>query len=269
MTVSKITLLASLMLASVFSFADCPDGGRDTSTAERTDYVETTTALRTSLPAAPAGWRILDRYTGAITAPNTACKGSTLIPGYYVTYIWTDQEQRVRKVEDDKSKRIVALQLLTPDEQKQVDDFGRQARALERQAIAVLHTNPDEAARLRKQEEPFVLQVRAIRQAHRERVVPQITSITSETVPGVTGVSTEIPVSISVRKDPFTPGTKAEKVQIAGAKQAAYNGKELNVLLGVDSKGRNIMANITGSRSEAETIANLLAASFTLLIARK
>lgn len=269
MTTARITLFASLMLASVFSFADCPDGGRDTTASERADYVETTTALKNSLPTAPAGWRILDRYTGTITAPSSTCKGSTLVPGYYVTYIWTEQEQRVRKVQDEKSKRIVALQLLTPEEQKQVDDLGKQARALERQAIAVLHTNPDEAARFRQQEEPFVLQVRAIRQTHRDRVVPQITTIENEIVPGVTGVSTEIPVSISVRKDPFSPSTKAEKIQIAGAKQATYNGKELNVLLGVDSKGRNITANITGSRSEAETIANLLAASFTTLTARK
>jgi hypothetical protein len=269
MTITKITLLASLMLASVFAFADCPDGGRNTTAAERADYIETATALRTSLPAAPAGWRILDRYTGGITAPDSTCKGSTLVPGYFVTYIWTEQEERVRKVEDEKSKRIVTLQLLTPDEQKQMDDVSKQARALERQAIAVLHTNPDEAARLRKQEEPFILQGRAIRQAHLDRVVPQITSIQNETVSGVTGVSTEIPVSIVVRRDPFTPGAKAEKVQIAGARQDAYSGRELNVLLGVDSKGRNITVNLTGSRSETETIANLLAASFTTLSAKK
>ena len=269
MNTAKITLFASLMLASAFAFADCPDGGRDTTASERADYVDTTTALRTSLPAAPAGWRILDRYTGTITAPNSTCKGSMLVPGYYVTYIWTEQEQRVRKVEDDKSKRIVALQLLTPEEQKQVDDLGRQARALERQAIAAIRTNPDETAKLRKQEEPFVLQVRQIRQDHMNHVAPQIQAIQSETVPGVTGVSTDIPVSITVRKDPFVSGGKAEKVQITGAKQATYNGKELNVLLGVDNKGRNIAANITGSRSEAETIANLLVSSFTTLSAKK
>jgi len=269
MTVTKITLLASLMLASVFTFADCPDGGRDTTAPERTDYIETTTTLRNSLPAAPAGWRILDRNFGTINAPNSTCKGSTLVPSYYVTYIWTEQEQRARKAEDEKSKRIVALQLLTPEEQKQVDDLGRQARALERQAIAVIRTNPDEAAKLRKQEEPFVLQVRQIRQDHLNRVLSQIQAIQNETVPGITGVSTEIPVSISVRKDSFTSGTKGEKVQIAGAKQATYNGKELNVLLGVDGKGRNITANIIGSRSEAESIANLLASSFTTLSAKK
>ncbi len=269
MTTVKITLFAGIMLASVCAFADCPDGGRDTSVSERADYIETTTALRTALPAAPTGWRILDRNVGAISAPNSTCKGSTLIPGYYVEYVWTEQEQRARKAEDEKSKRIVALQLLSPEEQKQVDDLGRQARTLERQAIAVIRTNPEEAARLRKQEEPFVLQVRQIRQDHLNRVVSQIQAIQGETVPGVTGVSTDIPVSITVRKDPFISGTKAEKVQIAGAKQAAYNGKELNVLLGVDSKGRNITANITGSRSEAETIANLLASSFTTLSAKK
>jgi hypothetical protein len=269
MTTAKITPFAGLMLASAFAFADCVDGGRDTTPPERTDYVETTTALKTSLPAAPGGWRILDRNFGTITAPNSTCKGSTLVPGYYVTYIWTEQEQRVRKAEDDKSKRIVALQLLTPEEQKQVDDLGRQARTLERQAIAIIRTNPDEAAKLRKQEEPFVLQVRQIRQDHVNRVLPQIQAIQSETVPGVTGVSTEVPVSITVRKGPFVPAAKAESIQIAGAKQATYDGKELNVLVGLDSKGHSINANITGSRNEAETIANLLLSSFTTLRAKK
>ena len=269
MTTVKITLLAGMMLASVFAFADCPDGGRDTSTAERTDYVETTTALKASLPAAPIGWRILDRYVGVITAPNSTCKGSMLVPSYYVTYIWTDQEQRVRKVEDDKSKRIASLQLLTPEEQKQVDDLGKQARTLERQAIAAIRTNPDEAAKLRKQEEPFVLQVRQIRQDHVTHVAPQIQAIFAETVPGVTGVSTEVPVSITVHKGSFVPGAKAQKIQIAGAKQATYDGKEMNVILGVDRKGRNIVANITGSRSEAETIASLLASNFITLSAKK
>jgi hypothetical protein len=269
MTTAKITLFAGMMLASVFAVADCPDGGRDTSAAERNDYVETTTALKTSMPAAPAGWRILDRNFPTITAPNSTCKGSMLVPGYYITYIWTEQEQRVRKAEDEKSKRIVTLQLLTPEEQKQVDDLGKQARTLERQAIAVIRTNPDEAAKLRKQEEPFALQVRQIRQDHVNRVAPQIQAIQSETVPGVTGVSTEIPVSITVRKGPFVPNAKAEKVQIAGIKQATYDGKEMNVVLGVDSKGRNINANITGSRSEVEAIAKLLASSFTTLTAKK
>ena len=230
---------------------------------------ETTTALKTSLPAVPAGWRTLDRNFGTITASISTCKGSTLVPSYYVTYIWTEQEQRVRKAEDDKSKRIVALHLLTFEEQKQVDDLGRQARTLERQAVAIIRTNPDEAAKLRKQEGPFVSQARQIRQDHLNRVVPQMQAIQRETVPGVTGVSTQVPVSITVRKGPFVPAAKAETIQIAGAQHATYDGKELNVLVGLDSKGRSINANITGSRNEAETIAKLLVSSFTTLTAKK
>ena len=269
MTTAKIALFARLLLTSAIAFADCPDGGRDTTATERADYVETTTALRTSLPAAPAGWRILDRYTGAITAPTSTCKGSMLVPGYYVTYIWTEQQERVNKVEADKSKRIAAIQLLPPDEQKQVDNLGKRARTLERQAIAIIRTNPDEAANLRKQEEPFILQVRAIRKAHLDRIIPQITSIQNETVAGITGVSTELPVSITVRKGTSTPGAKAEKVQIAGARQATYDGKELNFSLGLDGKGREIHVDITGSRSEAEAIAALLVSSLTTLTAKK
>ncbi len=269
MTITKLSFLASLLLASVFVHADCVDGGRDTTPSERADYVETATALKASLPPPPLGWRILDRNFATINAPNSTCKGSVLVPSYAVSYIWTEQEQRVRKVEDDKSKRITALQLLTPEEQKQVDDLGRQARTLDRQAIAIMRTNPDEAADLRKREEPFVIQVRTIRKNHLDRVVPQIMAIQSETTPGVTGVSTELPVSITVRKGAITPGAKAEKVQLAAVTKATYDGKELNFSLGLDGKGRTINVDITGSRPEAETIANLLVSSLTTLTAKK
>jgi hypothetical protein len=132
-----------------------------------------------------------------------------------------------------------------------------------------MRTNPDEAANLRKQEEPFVLQVRAIRKSHLDRVVPQIMAIQNETVPGITGVSTEVPVNITVRKDAFTISPKAERVQIAGSTKAAYDGKELRFSLGLDGKGRHIEVGITGSRSEAETIANLLASSLNTITAKK
>jgi hypothetical protein len=52
MKTANIILFAGIMLASAFAFADCVDGGRDTSASERTDYVETTTTLKTSLPTA-------------------------------------------------------------------------------------------------------------------------------------------------------------------------------------------------------------------------
>ena len=262
MTTAKVTLLASMVLASVLVYADCPDGGRNTTAAEREDYITTSTALKAALPPAPAGWRVLDRNaSGAMGAPDSTCRGEVLIPGYYVNYIWTEQEKRAAKASEEKSARIRALNLLTPEEQKQVDDLGRQARTLERQAIAVIRTNPDEAARLRKEEEPFILQVRVVRKAHADRVFPLIMTIDKENVPGVTGVGTEVSVSVSVRKDTWVDSPKAERVQITGVSKASYDRNELRMSLGRDSKGRNIQADIDGSRNEAETIANLLAAS--------
>lgn len=266
----KLAVFAGLLLSTALVYADCPDGSRTTTSAEREDFVTTNSALKAALPPAPAGWRILDRNVGMNpAAPTSTCKGSTLIPGYFVTYIWTEQEARQRKALDEKDARIRALDQLTPDEQKQIDDLSKQARTLERQAIAVIRTNPDEAARLRKQEEPFILQGRAIRQAHRDRVIPEFEKIRNEVVPGVTGVGTEVNVSISVRKDALIVSPKAEKVAVAGATKAVYDGQDLRMTLGHESKGRSIEVVLTGTRNEAATIANLIAQSSGSLAAKK
>jgi hypothetical protein len=269
MTTIKVLIVAGCLLASTPLFADCPDGGRTTSAAERQVYVEMVTTMRTQLPAAPAGWRLLDRNPASIVAPDNVCKGSALVAGYFVTYIWTDQEKRAAESDNKKSARIRALLLLTPEEQKQVDDLTRQARVFERQAVAVIRTDPDEAARLRAKAQPFSDEVRKIREAHLEAILPQRQAIEKEEVPGVTGVGTQVTVSISANKDRETPSPKAERASIAGAADAIYDGNDLIMSIGRDAAGRNIIVRLTGTRRETAAIANLFISSGLSSLASK
>jgi hypothetical protein len=78
-----------------------------------------------------------------------------------------------RKLDAD----LNALRALTPADQKQVDEWGREGRAMERQAQVEASTNKNaaEAARLRAQANALGLKARALRDAHMERVSPLIT----------------------------------------------------------------------------------------------
>jgi hypothetical protein len=270
--IAKATLLTTLLLASAAAFADCPEGGRPTTPAEQQAYVSTTEAIRASLPPAPAGWRIKDIAAKfAVTAPNNVCKGSGLVAGYYVTYIWTEQEQRDRQRMNDSNARLRQLGLLTPEEQKQVDSLSQQARAFERQAVAVIRTNPDEAARLRAQAKPFAEQVNAIRQKHLESVTPQMDAIRKADLEATLAVNAEVGASISLNKESYTPAAGAERLQINGASSASYDPKqkELVFSLGRDASGSNLLVKLTGTRHEAETIANLIAGSSLNTVAKK
>ena len=70
---------------------------------------------------------------------------------------------------------IAALRELTPDEQRQADQWTRAANALQRQAQAA-RGDASEAARLRAEANALGLEVRALRQAHMERAGPLISA---------------------------------------------------------------------------------------------
>lgn len=55
MTTSRLSLLSSVLLASVVAYADCADGGRATTAAEQQAYVEATSTIKAAAPPAPVG----------------------------------------------------------------------------------------------------------------------------------------------------------------------------------------------------------------------
>lgn len=257
MTSSRISLLAGILLVSAAAFADCPDGGRQTTTSEQQFYVEATTSIKTAIPPAPAGWTLRDRNAATIIAPTSLCKGSPLVPGYFITYLWADQQKRNELRIRERDVRVRALGLLSPEEQKQVDDLSRQGRNFERQAQAVIRTNPDEAARLRAQARPFAEQANAIRKAHQEKVFPEMEAIRKEEADAY--IEPEVNVSISLSKE-ASVASKAERTQIAGI-PSTFQDKDLVMSFGHDDAGRTLWVKISGSRPAVEAIANLYASS--------
>lgn len=150
-----------------------------------------------------------DRNPATVVAPTNVCKGSALIPSYFVTYVWTEQQKRNEVRIRERDTRVRALALLTPDEQKQVDELSRQGRNFERQAQAVIRTNPDEAARLRAQAQPFAEQANAIRKAHQEKAFPAMEAIRKEEAE--TYIEPEVNVSISLC---LRPKRSARKLRV-------------------------------------------------------
>ena len=76
---------------------------------------------------------------------------------------------------------IAALRALTAEEQKQVEQWTTESRALERQAqAATTNRNTAEATRLRAVSADLAGKVRALRSAHQERVATEITDLMAQ-----------------------------------------------------------------------------------------
>jgi hypothetical protein len=147
--------------------------------------------------------------------------------------------------------------LLSPEEQKQVDELGRQGRNFERQAQAGIRTNPDEAARLRAQARSFAEQANAIRKAHQEKASPEMEAIRKEEADSY--IEPEVNVSMSLSRE-GSIASKAERMQIAGI-PATFQDKDLVMSFGHDAAGRTLWVKLNGSRPAVEAIANLYASS--------
>src|SRR5581483_7596590 len=125
---SRILFAAVLLLAPGALRADCPDGARNTTEAERADFINGMNELKAAVPAAPAGWQLQAPAIPYVTAPATTCKGSKLLAAYSFTYTSTDQQKQLQERIHDRETRIAALSKLSPDEQKQFDDLRHQMR---------------------------------------------------------------------------------------------------------------------------------------------
>jgi hypothetical protein len=97
------------------------------------------------------------------------------------------------------------LRELTPDEQKQIDQWTTEGRALERQAQEeTRNRNADAAARLRAQSNEIAQKSRALRAAHLERIEPDMQDLTAqyELVSVKPGPAEQ---AIKVKKNPAFP----------------------------------------------------------------
>jgi hypothetical protein len=270
--------LVLIVSIAVRAHADCPEGSRSVSESEQQAYLSMQQAIRAAIPPAPAGWSLKDPGAKvAPVAPKDACKGSDPSPGWYGIYTWDEQVKKnsARNLEQDK--RLKAASAFTPEEQKEMDDYTRQAREIERKAVAVIRTSPDEAARLRAEARPFSGKANEVRKAHNDRVFPQLEAIRKEFAAEY--VNPTVAVSIVVNEDDRQLDAK-EPLQIPGTVKAFLNNdKKLELSFGqvppatasggIGKKPRTIWAEVSGDRQAAETIANLLGSSNLGSLAKK
>lgn len=277
---SSTVVLALVLIVSVAvsAHADCPEGSRSLSETEQQAYLSMQQAIKAAIPPVPAGWTLKDPAAkSAPSAPKDVCKGSDPSPGWYGIYTWDEQVKKntARNLEQDK--RLKAASAFTPEEQKEMDDYTRQARELERKAVAVIRTSPDDAARLRAEAKPFSDKANEVRKAHNERVFPQLETIRKEFAAEY--VNPTVTVSIVVNEDNRQLDAK-EPLQIPGTVKAFLNHHKKLVLSfgqvppasasgGIGKNPRTIWTEVSGDRQAAETIANLLGSSNLGSLAKK
>src|SRR5262249_4901988 len=96
--------------------------------------------------------------------------GSPAVPG--------DPNGQLKRDSDAKAAK---LRELTPDEQKQIDQWTSEIRPLERQAGDEKgNRSADAAARLRAQANELAQKSRALRAAHTERIEPDISDVNAQ-----------------------------------------------------------------------------------------
>jgi len=258
--------LAAIVLSTVLIFpailrADCPDGGRTTSEAERQAYMAALNAIK-NVPPAPAGWQLQLPRFGYIEAPAYTCKDMKLTAEYEVTYVSTEQQRLNAQRYSEGNARIAALQKLSPEEQNQVAEFTRQASQLAYQArTAQKNKNPEEAARLSNQASELSAKAKAIRQAHMEKVAPQVKAIQDDYY--ATQVKPEVKVRLAVGDEPIVAsGSEVEKVQIVGVPLAFFDRyKRLIISFGRDAADQNVRIEIQGVRELVLTVGRLFSES--------
>lgn len=253
------TVAACLFMPGVVR-ADCPDGVRPTTEAERHEYLRVLLALR-AVPPAPAGWVLRRSRVGPSEAPASVCKGPmTSVPPQEVSYVSLEQERLNAQRQREHNARIAALRKLPAEEQARFDELSRQGMQLSAQSgTARREKNTAEADRLLALAKQSYAQSRTLQQAHAQRIAPQIRAIEEErdTVPDPV-----VRVHLTAQRQPATRAGAAEQVDIPGAAAAFFDRHgALVVSLGLDAAGNDIQVRLEGDRERVLTIARLFTQS--------
>ena len=247
--------------------ADCPEGSRTTTEAERQEYMRTLNVLR-AVPPAPSGWQLQTPKFGHTEAPIYTCKGLKLpMDPHEVTYVSIEQQQVNEQNRRERDARIAALRKLSLEEQKQVDDFNRQGMQLSGQSAAARKNNPTDAARLREQAMQAYAKSKAIQQSHADKIATEIGALRDDRS---NYGNPEVRVQLAMDDLPSTANSGTEKVKIPSVPRAFFDDqKSLIMWFGRDASGRNIRVRLEGDRERILTVARLFAESSLRTLAAK
>ena len=278
MTSIVIGLILVLIGLATTARADCPEGSRAISEREQQGYLSIQQAIKAAIPPAPAGWSLKDPTAKfAVSAPKDNCKGSDPSPGWFGTYAWDEEFKRASARDREQDARVRKASAWTLQEEKEMHEYERQGRDLERKAVAVIRTDPGGAARLRTEARPFSEKANAVRKAHNERIAPEVEGIRKEYAAGY--VNPLVTASVVVN-DADEQLSAKEPLQIPGATSSFINGQKELVMSfgqfpsaresgGIGAKPRTLWVTIAGARDPAETIARLFAGSSMSTLAKK
>lgn len=199
-------ILCGLALAAALA-ADCVDGARNTTPEEQAFQAEVAATLRASLPPAPAGWTLDDR--GLLAPAKSVCTGTdSSRVAYSVSYTWMDAVKEQNKRSDEMQKKVAALRALPPEKITEMNEFAKQARALQRELPkARAAANQAEVDRINAEIKELNTKAYAIKQAHMDSVMPQIMAITNEYTAAEAGKTYRVSLALYAN-DTVEPGLK-------------------------------------------------------------
>lgn len=208
-----ICLLTALGCAP--AFADCVDGTRAVTEAERTYYDQTMRRLQAAVPAAPPGWQLENKPVYPLG--NSTCKGSAFSRvALQVSYANLELIQASRERSEQSRKEIAELRKLPGDKQAEMNELSKQSRLLQRERPK-LRTAGDkdglQALETRIQE--LDRQWAAIRRAHEASVLPRIQEISAKYLAAEEGRNYKVRFTVTVN-DPSPAGAAMAVGQAAG-----------------------------------------------------
>lgn len=212
-------------------FADCPDGARATTEAERARYERTMKAIQGLIPAAPAGWRLDDR--NGMTLGGSTCKGSDFTRiTYSVQYAYLDGMRAGTDRAEQMRKEIAILRELPADQAAALQSLSQQSRALGRERAKVRASGDAGAiAALESQIRDLNLKAAGIKRAHEEKIQPRIMEITQKFLAEANAVNNFVRVAVEVNWK--TPVLRVEgDAQLAAGIRKLFDVEAIRAALG-------------------------------------
>jgi seryl-tRNA synthetase len=239
--------------AAVVTWADCPDGARNTTAAEQAFYSATVEALAAAVPAAPAGWEL--KKTPIYRAASSVCKGTDASRVVYsINYSWIDAIKEQSKRFDEVQRKVAEIRRLPEDKAAQINELAKQSRALRREwTKARAEKNTAEAERLEKEFKALDVQGSQIRKGYEASVLPKIMEITQAHLEAEKGKTYHVSMTFAVNETPYAskPGSAAAKIREGGMEMSAGASKPIPGEL----QHQNVVVRWSGDPAQVEMFA--------------
>jgi hypothetical protein len=216
-----------VLCGGALTYADCVDGGRATTEAERAFYASTMRRIEAAVPAAPAGWKLEARPSLPLGA--STCKGADFSRlSYTVTYANMERIQAASKRSDEMSRQVAALREVPAEKATEMAELSKQSRALQRERPKVRSTGDKVAIdALEAQINDLNRRWADIRKAHEELVQPRILEITKQYLAAEQGANVYVRVTVDVNDPKASGAAKRGELRVGSLTLRTEGEKDL------------------------------------------